>query len=117
MYFLPKVKKCTTQNLLAFEGSQKHNGGLTLTMFIKTRNLVPLPQARRHTGGHTGAVPPQLTACAPQTKIVPPKRGLCPEEINRFGALERKSRPKLVLFADLKLEKPLEIPISAGKTT
>ena len=38
------------------------------------------------TGGHFGAVPPQMTACAPQTKIVPPKRGLCPEEINRHGA-------------------------------
>ena len=29
---------------------------------------------------------PQMTACAPQTKIVPPKRGLCLEEINRLGA-------------------------------
>ena len=30
---------------------------------------------------------PQMTACAPQTKIVPPpKRGLCPDEINRLGA-------------------------------
>ena len=32
------------------------------------------------TGGHFGAVPPQ-------TKIVPPKRGPCPEEINRLGAI------------------------------
>ena len=31
-------------------------------------------------GGHTGAVPPQMTACAPS------KRGLCHEEINRLGA-------------------------------
>ena len=38
------------------------------------------------TGGHTGAVPPQMTACTSQTKIVPPKRGLCPEEIYRLGA-------------------------------
>ena len=45
--------------------------------------------------GHSGAVPSQMTACAhpnencaPQTKIVPPKRGLCPEEINRRGATE-----------------------------
>ena len=38
------------------------------------------------TGGHFGAVPPQMTACVPQTKIVSPKRGLCPEEINRLGA-------------------------------
>ena len=73
-------------------------------------------QTRRH-GGHTGAVPPQLTACAPpKRKLCPPKRGLCPEEIDRFGALERKSRPKLVILVDLKLEKPLEIPISAGKS-
>ena len=48
-----------------------------------------------------GAVPPQLTACAPQTKIVPPKRGLSPQEMNRLRALERKSRPKLVFFVDL----------------
>ena len=75
-----------------------------------------LGQTRRH-GGHTGAVPPQLTACIPPNEnCAPPKRGLCPEEINRFGALERKSRPKLVFFVDLKLEKPLEIPISARKS-
>ena len=42
-------------------------------------------QGRRH-GGHSGAVPPEMTACAPKTKIVPPERGLRPEEINRFGA-------------------------------
>ena len=30
---------------------------------------------------------PQMTACAPQTKnFPPPKRGLCPEKINKLGA-------------------------------
>ena len=58
-------------------------------------------QTQRNGGGHIGPVLPQVTACAPQTKIVPPKRGLCPEEIKRLGALERKSRPKLVFFVDL----------------
>ena len=40
------------------------------------------------TGGHTGAVPTQMTACAPPNKNCAPlhKRGLCPEEINRLGA-------------------------------
>ena len=69
-------------------------------------------QTRCH-GGHTGAVPPNwLLVPPPKRKLCPPKRGLCPEEINRFGALEHK----LVFFVDLKLEKLLEIPISAGKS-
>ena len=38
------------------------------------------------TGGAYRGRAPQLIACAPQTKIVPPKRGLCPKEINRLGA-------------------------------
>ena len=44
-----------------------------------------LVQARRHGGAFRGRAP-QMTACAPQTKIVPSKRGLFPEEINRLGA-------------------------------
>ena len=42
-------------------------------------------QARRH-GGHSVAVLPQMTACAPQTKFVPPKRALFPKKIIRIGA-------------------------------
>ena len=32
--------------------------------------FMALMQTRRH-GGHTGAVPPQMTACAPQARTVP----------------------------------------------
>ena len=42
-------------------------------------------QTRRH-GGHTGAVAPKWLLVPPQTKTVPPKRGLYPKEINRIGA-------------------------------
>ena len=42
-------------------------------------------QTWRHGGTYRG-VPPQTTACAPQRKIVLPKRGLWPEENNRLGA-------------------------------
>ena len=42
--------------------------------------------ARRREGAFRGRAP-QMTACAPQTKIVPPKRGLCPEEIYRLGVI------------------------------
>ena len=66
-------------------------------------------------GGIPGPCPPTDCLCSPNENCAPPKRGLCPEEINRFRALERKCRPKLVLFVDLKLEKPLENSISAGK--
>ena len=39
------------------------------------------------TGGkHIGAVPPQMTACAPKQKLLSPKQELCPEEISRLGA-------------------------------
>ena len=94
-------------------------------------------QSRRH-GGHTGAVPPTDCLCPPKRKLCPPKRGLCPEKTIGLGALERKSRSKLVSFVDLHkflewfffgdhlflagkttwnlAEKPLKIPISAGKS-
>ena len=46
-------------------------------------NFYPGPAPR----GHTGAVPPQITACAPHKRnLYPPKRGLCPEEIKKLGA-------------------------------
>ena len=38
------------------------------------------------TGEHSGAMPHQITACALQTRNVPPKRGLYPKESNRLGA-------------------------------
>ena len=42
-------------------------------------------QARHHGEAFQGRAPSQITAYAPQTKIVlPPKQGLCPEEINRL---------------------------------
>ena len=53
------------------------------------------------TGVHSGAVPPQLTACAPQTKIVPPKRRLCPEEINRLGASVAQIEVQISVFCGL----------------
>ena len=91
-------------------------------------------QTRRQ-GGHTGAVTPQMTACAPQTKVVPPKRGLCPEEINRLGAsgVQIEAQIGCLLWTDtgfhdvfgmktffleitcFRSEKPLEFPIWAGK--
>ena len=45
---------------------------------------VPGPAPR---GGIPRPCPLQITAYAPQMKIVPPppKQGLCPEEINRLG--------------------------------
>ena len=51
-------------------------------LLFHTNNLSEaiLRQARRYGGGHSGVVPPQ-------TKIVPPKLGLCPEEISRLGAI------------------------------
>ena len=79
-------------------------------------SYVSTRQTRRHGGAYRGRAPPTDCLCPPKRKSCTPKRGLCPEEINRLGALERKSRPKLVFFVDLKLEKPLEIPISAGKS-
>ena len=42
-------------------------------------------QTRRHGGAYRGRAPKWLLV-PPHTKTVPPKRGLCPKEINRIGA-------------------------------
>ena len=42
-------------------------------------------QAQRHGGAFRGRVP-HITICAPQTRIVPPKQGLCPKESIRLGS-------------------------------
>ena len=57
-----------------------------------------MAQARRH-GRHSGAVPPQRTACAPPNEnCAPPKRGLCPEEINRLGAIGVQFEVKILII-------------------
>ena len=88
---------------------QKNYRYLKLSSFSEKRNLLPDPQPPA-AGGFTsrrfkqpplianswlpdpaprwayrGRAPPTDCLC-PQTKIVPPKRGLCPKEINRLGA-------------------------------
>ena len=53
------------------------------------------------TGGHTGAVPPQLTACAPPNENCATQSEDCaPKKLTGSGLLERKSRSKLVFFVD-----------------
>ena len=52
------------------------------------------------TGPHSGAVPPQMTACAPQSKVVPTKRGLCPRKLTGSRLLECKSRPETRKIVD-----------------
>ena len=99
----PKVKLC-----------QKNY--LKLSSFSEKRNLLPdplppqlgaspsdPPNSPPHfkflatrpgaTGAYRGRAPPIACLC-------PPKRGLCPEEINWLGASEAQMRFKLVLFVD-----------------
>ena len=54
-------------------------------------------QARRH-GGHSGAVPLQMTACAPPDEncAPPPSEDCAPKKLTGLGLLECKSGPKLV---------------------
>ena len=69
----------------------------TLTVSLKygtLRSLIDLhtvpfknSQARRHGGAFQGRAT-QMTACAPPNEYCAPKRGLRPEEIHRFGAIE-----------------------------
>ena len=60
-------------------------------------------------GGIPGPCPPQLTACAPPSEDCAPKKLI-------GSGLWSANRGPLVFFVDLKLEKTLEIPISAGKS-
>ena len=65
-----------------------------------TTNLCTTSQARRH-GGAFWVRAPQMTSCAPQTKIVPPKRGLCPKEINRLRATGMQIEAQLVFASGI----------------
>ena len=38
------------------------------------------------TDGHIGAMPPQITSCAPHAKGVPPSESYAPKQSNRPGA-------------------------------
>ena len=100
--------------------------------------LIGTAQTRRHAGADRGRAP-QLAACAsPNENCPPPKRGLCPEEINRLGAsgAQIEAQISVFLWTDtgfcdvfgmktfflfleitcFRPEKPLEIPIAAGKS-
>ena len=101
------------------------------------RTVKAFHQTRRHGGAHRGCAP-QITACAPpKRKLCPPKRGVCPEEINRLGATGVQIEAQIGVFCELtpdfmpfcwmnffffleitcfRPEKPLEFPISAGKS-
>ena len=46
-------------------------------------------------GGHSGAVPPQMTACAP------PSEDCAPKKLRGKGLLEGKSRPRLVFASSI----------------
>ena len=50
--------------------------------------------APRGGGGNFGAVPRQITACAPQRKIWSPKRGLFPKKVTNSVALECSLGPE-----------------------
>ena len=97
------------------------------------RNSDPAPR------GHTGTVPPQLTACAPQTKIVPPQARTVPRRnLQGQGFWSANRGPNYCFWwtdtrfndvfgmktffyffleiACFRPEKPLEFAISAGKS-
>ena len=55
----------------------------------------------RHHGGHIGAVPLQMTACAPPNENCdPPSEDCAPKKLTGCGPLKCKSRPKFVFFVD-----------------
>ena len=101
------------------------------------RGLVGFETRPGATGGHSGAVFPQMTACAPPNgNCAPPNEDCSPKKLTGSKLLECKSRPKLVFFVDwhriswcfwdedrfvffeapvFSRKKTLEFPISAGK--
>ena len=66
-------------------------------------HLMSMKQGSRPgaTGGIPGRASPQMTACAPQKKIVPPKRGLCPEESNKLGVTGVQIEAQIGVFCGL----------------
>ena len=73
-------------------------------MLGKEQNKELSVQARRYEGGgHSGVVPPQMTACAPPNEnCAPPSKDCAPKQLTDSGLLDCKSRPnspKLVFTA------------------
>ena len=66
--------------------------------------ILPADQTRRHRGGIPGPCPPNDCLCSPKRKLFPPKRGLCPEEINRLGAIGVQIESQIGVFCGLTLD-------------
>ena len=101
----------------------------------KTTKKGVAEQTRRHGGAYRGRAPPTDCLCPPKQKLCPPKRGLCPEEIKSLGVFGAQIEVQISVFlwTDTRFcdvfgktffleitcfrpEKPLEFPISAGKS-
>ena len=69
---------------------------LTLALeFIERSCQFKRPRPGATGGGHSGAVSPQMTACAPPNEnCAPPSEDCAPKKLSGSGLLECKSRPK-----------------------
>ena len=98
---LPKIKFFFRKTKSAPRPPTSGSWGLHLqtvqTAPLIANSWLPDPVPREAYRGRA----PQLTACAPQTKIVPPKRGLCPEEINWLGASGAQIKVQISVFCGL----------------
>ena len=61
----------------------------------------PIFQTRRHRGAYRGRAPPTGCLWPPNENCSPPKRGLCPEKINRLGASGAQIEAQINVFCGL----------------
>ena len=97
---LPKIKFFFRKTKSAPRSPTSGSWGLHLQTLQTAPPSLQIPgyQTRRHEGANRGRALPTDCLC-PQTKIVPPpKRGLCPEEINRLVASGAQIEVQISVF-------------------
>ena len=96
-----KAMRCADATLSFKTARYRLRNDRTFTINIST-DYISIPTRPGVTGGHSGAVPPQMTSCAPPNEnCASPSEDCAPKKLTGLGLLGCKSRPRLSYFRNL----------------
>ena len=98
--FLDREFKLQARNLKHVISYQLQPFVLTAELKLRTCNAL-LIQTRGHEGAYRGRAPLNDCLCSSNENCSPSKRGPCPEEINRLGAIGVQIEAQIGVFCGL----------------